>query len=157
MYPFNANTQNAHGNQHNGDGNIAQANYNFDNSGPQFDIQNGPGNSNADRDGFNNPQLMLYQAYQQLHQAVVGRQQAITSYHDLVVKHEAQVSALKDHIDILKGQIDTLKDELRVAKADAETSRLSHTQYIFHVLPQHQTFADGSIQIFTIATSSIHY
>ena len=133
MYPFNTNTQNAHADQHNGNGNIAQANYNFDNSGPQlFDMQNG--NSNADRDLPNNPQLMLYQAYQQLHQAVVGRQQAITSYHDLVVKHEAQVSALKDHIDKLKGEIDTLKDELRAAKADAETSRLSHTRYIISYL-----------------------
>ena len=144
MYPFD--TPNAHSDQHNGNGNVAgpQANYNFDSSGSHsFVMQNG--NSNADRDVPNSPQQLLFQAYQQLHQAVVGRQQLITSYHDLVIKHETQVSALnvkheaqvlalKDHIDMLKGQIDTLKDELRTAQADTETSRLSSTRYIISYL-----------------------
>jgi len=133
MYPFN--TQNAHADQHNGNGNMAgpQANYNFDNSGSHsFDTQNG--NSDADRDAPNNPQVLLFRAYQQVHLAVAGHQQALTSYQDLVVKHEAQVSALKDQINVLKGQIYTLKDELRAAQADAETSRLSHTRYIISYL-----------------------
>jgi len=121
------------------------------------------GNSNADSAVPNNPQQLLYYAYQQLHQAVVGRQQLITSYHDLVikhetqvsalnVKHEAQVSALKDQIDMLKGQIDTLKDEVRTARADAETSQLSNTRYIIsypstkHLLMFYEAF--------TIAISS---
>jgi hypothetical protein len=133
MYSFN--TQNAHADQHNGNGNIAgpQANYNFDSSGPySSDMQSG--SSNADRDVPNNPSQLLFQVYQQLHKATMGQQQAITNYHDLVIKHEVQVSALKDQIDVLKGKIDTLKDELKIAQADAETSRLSHTRYIISYL-----------------------
>ena len=133
MYPFN--TQNTHADQHNGNGNIAgpQANYNFDSSGPySSDMQSG--SSNADRNTPNNPSQLLFQVYQQLHKATMGQQQAIMSYHDLVIKHKVQVLALKDHIDMLKGQIDTLKDELRTAQADAETSRLSHTWYIISYL-----------------------
>ena len=127
--PSNApnNAPNAHFDQQNGNantyGNVAgpQANYNFDGSGPQLDMQ--IGNGNADANTASNLQAQLFQAYQQVHQAVEGRQAAITKYHDLVVKHEAQVSALKD-------QIDSLKDQLRIAQADAETSRLSGTRYV---------------------------
>jgi len=133
MFPHNFNAPNSEFDQQNGNanayGNVAapHVNYNFDGSGtfdgsgPQLDMQ--IGNSNANGNVANNPQALLYKAYQQVHQAVEGRQEAITRYHDLVVKHQAQVSALKD-------QIDVLKDELRMARADAQTSRLSGTRYV---------------------------
>jgi hypothetical protein len=129
MYPHNFNAANAPFDQQNRNananayGNVAapQANYNFDGSGPQLNMQ--IGNGNADGNIASNPQTLLFQAYQQVHQAIAGQQEAITRYHDLVVKHEAQVSVLKD-------QIDNLKDELSKARADAETSRLPATRYV---------------------------
>jgi hypothetical protein len=120
MYPHNFNAANARFDQQNANanayGNVAapQANYNFDGSGPQLDMQ--IGNGNADGNIASNPQTLLFQAYQQVHQAVAGQQEAITRYHDLVLKHEAQVSALKD-------QIDDLKDELSLARAGLPATR----------------------------------
>jgi len=63
------------------------------------------------------------QAYAQLNEAIMGRQQALACYQEHITRHEAQVFALKD-------QIDTLKDELRMARADAETLRLSGTRCV---------------------------
>ena len=133
MFPNNFNTPNAQFNQQNRNtnayGNAAapHINYNFDGSGtfdgsgPQLNMQ--IGNSNANGNVTNDPQALLFKAYQQVHQAVEGQQEAIMRYHELVVKHNAQVSELKD-------KINELKDELRMAQTDAQTSKLLGTQYI---------------------------
>jgi hypothetical protein len=116
MYSFHT-PNDQHNGKENTYGNVAglQANYHSD------------GSHNADREVPNGSNNLLFQAYQQLHQAVLAREKVVTSYHELVVKNEAQVSALKGQIDTLMDQIDTLKDELRTAQADAETARLSST------------------------------
>lgn len=97
-------------------------NHNSDTAPPNFDMLSGSSGENV----VSNPQLLM-QVYAQLNEAITGWQQALACYQEHITRHEAQVSALKD-------QIDTLKDELRMARADAETLRLSGTQYVGFII-----------------------